>query len=175
MKTTKLRSRIKRPRVLIIEDEVTLAEVCRAVLCQAGAEVHVVFDGADAHTALHTFNPDLILSDVRMPETRGDELLVHLLGERPNTPFILMTGLQRHNISVPHDSPNLFSLLYKPLEFDQLIRTVQNAIDLMEAKQVNDLLLEQWHAQSASAESFTEWQKKALVTLTQEWNKRRAS
>jgi len=175
MISLKLRSRITAPRVLIVDDEVQLAEVCRAVLQNAGAKAKVIYDGADAEQAIASFSPDVIVSDIKMPEVRGDELLVQLRDHGYQTPVIIITGLDRSKISIPRESPNLFALLYKPIEYDQLVRTVQNALNLLEAQQVNRLLLQKLHAETGKDVDFETWQENALATVHGEINKRRAS
>ncbi len=174
MRGYKLQSRLFVPKILIVEDEVSLAEVCRAILNQAGAHAHVIYDGADASAAIESFKPDVILSDVKMPDMRGDELLLNLLADAPHIPTILMSGLQRSGITIPRDVPNLFSLIYKPLEFDQLIRTVQSAVNLVEAEHLKRMLMQELHAQSNQAEDFSLWHEKAMSHLIDTWNKRRA-
>ncbi len=175
MITLKLRSKITAPRVLVIEDEVQLAEVCRVILQNAGARVKVIYDAADAADAIKAFGPDLIISDIKMPELRGDELLIQLHDAGSSIPVIFITGLDRSKISIPRDSANLFAVINKPFDYDQLIRTVQNSLNLIESQRVNDLLLRQLHSQSASQQDFQTWQESTLSTVALELNKRRAS
>jgi DNA-binding NtrC family response regulator len=175
MISLKLRSNISTPKVLVIDDEVQLAEVCRAVLQNAGAKAKVIYDGADAEEAIAAFRPDIILSDIRMPEVRGDELLVMLRDRGDLTPVIMVTGLDRSKVSLPKNSPNLFALIYKPLEYEQLVRTVQNCLNIIEARQLNEALLLRLYEASNSQLSFDEWQNTALDGLVESMNKRRAS
>jgi DNA-binding NtrC family response regulator len=175
MISLKLRSKISAPKVLVIDDEVQLAEVCRAVLQNAGAKSKVIYDGADAEEAIKCFHPDIIISDIKMPEVRGDELLVMLRDHGYTTPVIMMTGLERSKISIPKDCPNLFALMYKPLEYEQLVRTVQNCLNIIEARRMNELLFLRLHEASGSPQSFEEWQTTALDEVVDSLNKRRAS
>ncbi len=175
MISLKLRSKISAPKVLVIDDEVQLAEVCRAVLQNAGAKAKVIYDGADAEDAIKAFKPDIIISDIKMPEVRGDELLVLLRDHGYPTPVIMVTGLERTKISIPKDSPNLFALIYKPIEYEQLVRTVQNCLNIIEARQLNDALMQRLYEASKSELPFEEWQNTALDTIVETMNKRRAS
>ncbi|MBC7660818.1 MAG: response regulator [Chitinophagaceae bacterium] len=155
------------PRVLIVDDEVQLAEIYRAVLQSAGAKVKVAYDAADAVDLIESFSPDVIVSDIRMPEVRGDELLVALSSYDPNLPVILVTGMDRSKIAIPKESQNLFHLLHKPIEYDQLIRAVQSAFTLVESKKLNELLLYERHTKSGSELSFDEWREKETQVLLQ--------
>mgnify|MGYP001612051435 CR=1 FL=1 len=155
------------PRVLIVDDEVQLAEIYRAVLQSAGAKVKVAYDAADAVDLIESFSPDVIVSDIRMPEVRGDELLVALSSYDPHLPVILVTGMDRAKISIPKESQNLFHLLHKPIEYDQLIRAVQSAFSLVESRKLNDLLLRELHQKSGSSLSYEEWKEKETDSLLQ--------
>lgn len=167
MISQKFRSKMGMPRVLIVDDEVQLAEIYRAVLQSAGAKVEVAYDAADAVDLIKEFKPDIILSDIRMPEVRGDELLVALSSYDPDLPVILVTGLERSKISIPKDSANLFHLLHKPVDYDQLIRSVQSALSLVESKKLNDILLRRSHAESKSNLSFEDWRAKEESDILQ--------
>ncbi len=145
------------PRVLIVDDEVQLAEIYRAVLQSAGAKVAVAYDAADAVDLIGTFEPDVIVSDIRMPEVRGDELLVALSSYDPNLPVILVTGMDRTKVTIPSDAKNLFHLLHKPVDYDSLIRSVQSAYSLVESRRMNELLLHELHKKSGSSQSFEDW------------------
>ena len=155
------------PRVLIVDDEVQLAEIYRAVLQSAGAKVKVAYDAADAVDLIESFSPDVIVSDIRMPEVRGDELLVALSSYYPHLPVILVTGMDRAKISIPKESQNLFHLLHKPIEYDQLIRAVQSAFSLVESRKLNDLLLRELHQKSGSSLSYEDWKEKETDSLLQ--------
>lgn len=167
MISQKFRSKMGMPRVLVVDDEVQLAEIYRAVLQSAGAKVEVAYDAADAVDLIKDFKPDIIVSDIRMPEVRGDELLVALSTYDPNLPVILITGLERSKITLPKDTGNLFHLLHKPVEYDQMIRAVQSAFSLVESRQLNEVLLKQRHADSGSKVFFDDWRAKEEALLLQ--------
>lgn len=172
MISLKIRSRMGVPRILVIDDEVQLAEIYRAVLQNAGAKVKVVYDAADADEAIRAFQPDVIVSDIRMPEVRGDELLVALKEYNESLPIVLITGLDKNKVSIPKESPNLFSLLYKPVEYDQLIRSVQNALALVEARRINEALLKEIYKSGQVTEPFEEWQESTVSNLLDNLNRR---
>lgn len=141
----KIRTRIEKPRILVIDDEVQLAELLRAVLESAGLEVHVVYDAADAQEIAADFQPDVILSDVNMPEMRGDELLAAFRETGVRTPLIFLTGMDRTHISLDPNDENPYLILYKPVPHEVLIRSVENALKLIEARMINEELLRHLH------------------------------
>ncbi|MCG7533513.1 response regulator [Pseudoalteromonas sp. OOF1S-7] len=58
-------------KVLIIEDEQKLATILGKYVTQAGYELHMVHDGADALAAVESFKPDIILLDLMLPNVDG--------------------------------------------------------------------------------------------------------
>lgn len=61
----------KKHTILVVEDESALNEAYQLILKQAGYDVHVAYDGADALKVTKTIEPDLILLDLRMPHLDG--------------------------------------------------------------------------------------------------------
>ena len=62
-------------RILIVEDDPGLRQVGKLVLESQGYEVHVAGDGFEALIALKRSLPDIIISDLSMPNMNGFELL----------------------------------------------------------------------------------------------------
>lgn len=58
-------------KILVVEDEAGLSEVYQTLLTQAGYDVKVAFNGKEALAITETFNPDVILLDLRMPVMDG--------------------------------------------------------------------------------------------------------
>ena len=65
------------PVALIAEDSRTQAKILQNRLVQAGYTVHVSYDGAAAIEAARRIKPDIIISDIEMPEMTGYELVPH--------------------------------------------------------------------------------------------------
>lgn len=82
-------------QILVVEDDPVITAVMRATLEKAGYTVQAVSNGTQALASLQDVMPDLIVSDVHMPEMNGFDLLVRLRAD-PHTrgvPLILLTGL----------------------------------------------------------------------------------
>jgi DNA-binding response OmpR family regulator len=58
-------------RILVIEDDATIAEVVREVLCNAGHPVRVTDCAAEAHRAIREFRPDAVVLDISLPDGNG--------------------------------------------------------------------------------------------------------
>jgi CheY-like chemotaxis protein len=79
-------------RILIVEDEPRLREVAKLVLESQGYEVHTAEDGFEALIALKRSLPDIIISDLSMPNMNGFELLSVVRRRFPTIPVIVISG-----------------------------------------------------------------------------------
>ena len=78
-------------RILVVEDDAAMREVLRARLQAWGFEVDVAVHGLEARERVALSEPDIVISDVFMPEFSGLELLRCLKLENPSRPVILIT------------------------------------------------------------------------------------
>jgi CheY-like chemotaxis protein len=79
-------------RVLIVDDEPTLILIGKSLLESQGYEVHVACDGLEGLSALRQASPDLIISDLNMPNMNGFEFLTAVRARFPNIPVIVISG-----------------------------------------------------------------------------------
>ncbi|MGB1285975.1 MAG: Hpt domain-containing protein [Aggregatilineales bacterium] len=89
---------VQRPlRVLVADDSITTRTLEKNILEAVGFEVHVAIDGAEAWAMLAHFEPDVIISDVEMPNMTGLELakMVKSSGHTQHIPLILLTSLSK--------------------------------------------------------------------------------
>lgn len=82
-------------KILVVEDERALSEAYEFILTNAGYEVVVAHDGEDALGKTTSFEPDLILLDLRMPRVGGIDFLKQydLLHEHPGVRVIVFSNL----------------------------------------------------------------------------------
>jgi len=122
MKSDSLKSTI-----LLVEDDPLVREVAAETLRDAGYEVKVAQDGEAAFRALPSVQPDLILSDVRMPVCSGLELLLRVRSNPTykSTPFVILsakaeTSDQRQGMSLGADD-----YVTKPYLPEDLLKTIE--------------------------------------------------
>jgi CheY-like chemotaxis protein len=70
-----LRDRLDGLRVLVVDDELDTRELLKVVLCQCGAEVVSAESAAEAFKIMTTAQPDLLISDIGMPDEDGYEFI----------------------------------------------------------------------------------------------------
>lgn len=79
-------------RILVVDDEPSIRETAKLLLGTKGYEVHVAEDGFAALVHLRRSLPDLIISDLRMPNMSGFELLSVVRRRFPHIPVIAISG-----------------------------------------------------------------------------------
>jgi CheY-like chemotaxis protein len=120
-------------RLLVVEDAPAIADVLRGYLTLAGYHVTNASDGLSALARIADSNPDLVVTDVLMPNLSGTELAQRLRrsSEHSRTPVLLFTGLSA-------DNPDIAVALKLPL-----VRMVQKGNPFRLLRQaIDDLLAE---------------------------------
>jgi len=79
-------------RILVVDDNVSMRQTLPTLLSGNGYEVHTAVDGFDALNALRWAVPDLIISDLTMPNMSGFEFLSVVRRRFPNVPVIALSG-----------------------------------------------------------------------------------
>lgn len=81
-----------KPRVLVVDDEHVIADTLAIILNQAGFNASAVYTGNDAVELARSEKPDLIISDVIMPDMNGIEAAIHIRGFLPSCKILLFSG-----------------------------------------------------------------------------------
>ncbi len=97
MANPEVRGQLRRPdggpvRVLVVDDEPTLAELLAMALRYEGWEVRSAGDGLSAVRTARDFRPDAVVLDVMLPDIDGLEVLRRLRGETPDVPVLFLTA-----------------------------------------------------------------------------------
>ncbi|HUB06193.1 MAG TPA: response regulator [Myxococcales bacterium] len=79
-------------RLLLVDDDPLVATALRRTLSKHDFEVVVALDARSAFTVFELFEPDVVLSDVLMPGTNGDEMLDDMRVLRPDLKGVLISG-----------------------------------------------------------------------------------
>ena len=117
--------------ILLVDDEPLVRNVVQIALTRSGYQVLVATDGAEALelAAAYDGHIDLVVSDVKMPNVTGPELIERLEQERPGVRVILMTGKSSGKIP-PRLRPGV---LRKPFPPAELVRRVREELDELRA------------------------------------------
>ena len=84
-------------KILVVDDNQDLAYILKVILEDAGYEVKAAADGRAGYSTYLSFTPDLVITDIQMPERSGMELMEHIRIHNPAIGTIYMSGdLQRY-------------------------------------------------------------------------------
>jgi|WetSurMetagenome_2_1015567.scaffolds.fasta_scaffold373304_2 DNA-binding NtrC family response regulator len=118
----KLDSQISK-RVLVVDDDDILREFLDQALTAVNIKVKSVNNAYDALDLLSNERFELVITDIQMPGMDGWELATNIKKSSPETPVILMTGMQMEQVKKIKNSSYDF-ILYKPFSLKQLETTV---------------------------------------------------
>jgi response regulator receiver domain-containing protein len=79
-------------RILVVDDEAAVRDTAKAILATQGYEIITAVDGFDALVQLRRSLPDLIISDLSMPNMSGFEFLAVVRKRFPHIPIIAVSG-----------------------------------------------------------------------------------
>jgi two-component system nitrogen regulation response regulator GlnG len=114
--------------VWIIDDDRSIRWVLEKALSQADLEVTGFSSGSALLSKLHEHRPSVIVSDIRMPEINGLDLLKQIAQVQPGLPVIIMTAYSDLDSAVAAYQGGAFDYLPKPFDVDDAVELVKRAI-----------------------------------------------
>lgn len=122
-------------RIMLIDNEAGLCRMMEAVLKDQGYQVKSFTRPVQAVAEFSAGDYDLIISDIKMPEMDGLEVLQHVRNRDPEVPVIMITAYATVEMSIQALRRGAYDMLTKPFEPDELTYRVKNALqhhDLVE-------------------------------------------
>lgn len=116
--------------VLLIDDDDSLRRVVEYNLGEDGYRVLTATDGASGLRMFHAEPVDLVLTDVRMPEMDGLELLTRVKAVQPDLPVIMLTAHGTIDSAVEAMKMGAFDYLTKPFNREQLKAAIRRALEV---------------------------------------------
>ena len=114
--------------ILIVEDDLVFSTMMKTWLTKKGFQVDTVSANARARKLLAEHTYDLILSDLRLPDQDGIQLLTWLRNQSCNTPFIIMTSYAEIQTAVRAMKHGASDYIAKPIQPDELLNKIKEAI-----------------------------------------------
>jgi len=116
--------------VLIIDDDPLIRKTLSSHLAKKGYEVHLAEGGEAGLDRFAEVCPDLVLLDIRLPDTDGLEVLRRITEQRTRTTVLMMTAFDDMQSTIMATKLGAFEYLVKPLNFIDLDLTMDKAIQL---------------------------------------------
>ncbi|SHI36966.1 sigma-54-dependent transcriptional regulator [Pseudozobellia thermophila] len=116
------------PNLLIIEDDAAFCQMLQKFLTKRGYEVETSFTVPDAKQKIESKAYDLILTDLRLPDYDGIQLLTDIKSVNPSTQVIVMTGYAEVGSAVNAMKKGAFDYISKPFTPDEIVMVLDNAL-----------------------------------------------
>ncbi len=120
--------------VLLVDDEPIVGKRLRTALERAGYRVEVCETGASALARIEEHAHDIVVTDIRIDEVDGIEILKAVKARRPETPTILITGYATVEVAREALARGAFDFLAKPFRPKDLLRVVDRAAAQIEER-----------------------------------------
>ena len=118
----------KIPEVLVVDDDPFVRETTTALLIAFGYSVIACSNARDALIKLQENRVDAVLTDIKMPEVSGIELLEKIHTLNPEMPVVLMTAYVDLDIAINAIKKGAFDFITKPFTPEYLVHTIERAI-----------------------------------------------
>jgi two-component system response regulator HydG len=128
------------PSVLVIDDESGILDTLRILLKKEGFEVTVAQGGKAGLEAIRTATADIVLTDVRMPQVTGLDILQAVKDFDPMTPVLLMTAQASLQSAIQAVNAGAFYYLQKPFANDELLAILRRACEFRQIRVENKQL-----------------------------------
>ena len=127
-------------RILIVDDEETYRFMLATLLEAEGFVPTSAGDGIQAMNAVQKQAFDIVLLDIKMPKVDGIEVLKFIKENFPDTEVIMLTGVGDVKIAVECMKSGAYDFLTKPYSSDELLATIERALDRRKLKRENILM-----------------------------------
>jgi DNA-binding NtrC family response regulator len=129
-----------KPSVLVVDDESGILDTLRILLRNEGFEVATAQGGKAGLEQIRAGTHDIILSDVRMPQVSGLDILNAAREQDPMTPVILMTAQASLQSAISAVNSGAFYYIQKPFSNDELVAILRRACEYRAVKVENTQL-----------------------------------
>jgi len=115
-------------RVLVCDDDAAIRTVVREALRRAGHTVETVATAADLKRQIRSFRPQVLLTDVVLPDGNGLDLVPELLASQPHMPIIVLSAQNTFTTAMRATEQGAFDYLPKPFDLGELAQAVADAL-----------------------------------------------
>lgn len=116
-------------RILVVDDEQVIREILADFLTMEGYWVRTAADGASALVELSKSHYDLVLSDMKMPNMDGIELLESIMKHTPHVVTIIMTGFGTVETAIDAMKRGAYDYILKPFKVEEVVHTIQRGLE----------------------------------------------
>jgi len=119
---------MKNQRILVVDDEPFITELCQRFLTGEGFQVQIALSGEEALRLFKPYQPDLVLTDIRMQGMNGLELIQRIKQQEMNMAVVVITGHGTLSTAIDTMSLGVLGFLIKPFTEQELLTSVSHAL-----------------------------------------------
>jgi len=159
-----------KPKILVVDDEISILQSLRGVLQDEGYRIGVAASGEEALEELRRDTPDLMLLDIWMPGMDGLAVLEEIKKSHAHLPVIIISGHGNIETAVKATRMGAFDFVEKPLSLERILVSIKNALDFHRLEEENLLWRQKAHrtshmtGRSEAVESLREQIRRAAPT-----------
>jgi ActR/RegA family two-component response regulator len=131
-----------RPHVLLVEDEFSVAKGLEMVMTEGGYDVDMADTGKSALDKFRAKYFDLMVTDLRLPDIDGMEVIEQVRERRPETKVVIITGYPSVSTAVQAVKIGVSDYLRKPFTDDEFIAAVETALKDRNKESMEELITE---------------------------------
>jgi two-component system response regulator PilR (NtrC family) len=124
-------------RLLVVDDEPSMREFLEIMLSQEGYQVRTASNGEEGVKAYRTEEPDLVLTDVKMPGMSGLDLIREIHSLDPTAPIIAITAYASADDAIRAVREGAYDYLSKPFQIEDLRIIIRNALEARRLRREN--------------------------------------
>jgi len=124
-------------RVLVVDDEISMREFLEIMLSQEGYEVSVASTGEEGFRMFREGEPDVIVTDVKMPGMSGLDLIREIHSVNPHVPIIAITAYASAGDALRAVREGAYDYLSKPFQVEDLRIVIRNALETKRLRREN--------------------------------------
>ncbi len=117
---------MKKKKVLVVDDELSFREPIAELLAVSGYFVATVASGIEALEIMKDNLPDMVLTDIKMPEMDGFTLLEKIKKDHPDIPVLLMSACPNIDDNPTKYQPTCF--FNKPIDLEAILMKIDYAL-----------------------------------------------
>ncbi len=131
---------MNQPSILVIDDESGILDSLRILLKNSGFTVETAQGGAAGLEALKNVLPDIVLTDIRMPQVTGIDVLEAARAQDSDMPVILMTAQASLQTAINSVNHGAFYYVQKPFSNDEMVAICKRASEYRQLRSENKQL-----------------------------------
>jgi DNA-binding NtrC family response regulator len=116
--------------ILVVDDDKMQRDILKTILSDEGYEAHGASSAEEALEAAQTLKPDVVLTDLRLDRMDGMELMKQLRSQADAPEVLIMSAFGTPHIIEESARKGAFSFMQKPLEKNQVLFTIKQALEI---------------------------------------------